>query len=246
MICPENRIITHHMKHLIHLLTLTLLFATFTESQAAKKSEKGFVKIFNDRDLTGWDVKADYWEVRNGEIWCTGEAKDKNWLIWRQTQPADFVLRLEFRWDKGNSGVQVRSDDLGDWMVYGYQVEVATQDKMGLWHHSLLDGKHPKKKERHLMATAGQKVTLDEGGKKTTKQVADAKEVKAHFKDHEWNKMEIIASGDTLTQKINGVVFSTVTDRDEEMSRRKGFIALQDHGKGCIVAFRNIRLKIEP
>jgi hypothetical protein len=70
--------------------------------------------------------------------------------------------------------------------------------------------------------------------------------VKAHFKDHEWNKMEIIASGDTLTQKINGVVFSTVTDRDEEMSRRKGFIALQDHGKGCIVAFRNIRLKIEP
>jgi hypothetical protein len=27
------------------------------------------------------------------------------------------------------------------------------------------------------------------------------------------------------------------------MSRAKGFIALQDHGKGCSVAFRNIRLK---
>jgi uncharacterized protein (DUF1786 family) len=27
------------------------------------------------------------------------------------------------------------------------------------------------------------------------------------------------------------------------MSRRKGVIALQDHGKGCQVAFRNIRIK---
>jgi hypothetical protein len=55
--------------------------------------------------------------------------------------------------------------------------------------------------------------------------------------------MEIIAEGNTLTQKINGIVFSKVTDDDRRMSRRKGVIALQDHGKGCLVAFRNIRLK---
>jgi len=54
--------------------------------------------------------------------------------------------------------------------------------------------------------------------------------------------MEIIAKGDTLIQKINGVVFATLTDKDTEMSRKKGFIALQDHGKGCIVAFRKIEL----
>jgi len=43
--------------------------------------------------------------------WRTGKSKEKNWLIWRKEQPADFILRLEFRWDKGISGVQVRSDD---------------------------------------------------------------------------------------------------------------------------------------
>ena len=58
--------------------------------------------------------------------------------------------------------------------------------------------------------------------------------------------MEIIAQGATLTQKINGIVFSAVTDRDTEMSRKSGFIALQDHGKNCQVAFRKIRLKIQP
>ena len=56
--------------------------------------------------------------------------------------------------------------------------------------------------------------------------------------------MEIVAEGDALTQKINGVVFSQVTDQDKQMRRRKGFIALQDHGKGCKVAFRNIRLQV--
>ena len=208
--------------------------------------EKGFVPIFNGKNLDGWDSKPGMWEVRNGEIWCTGKSKEKNWLIWRKEQPADFTLRLEFRWDKGNSGVQVRSDDLGKWQVFGYQVEVASQDKMGLWHHSLLAKDHPKKKGRHLMATAGQVATFAPNGSKTVKLGWDPKKVQSHFKEHEWNTMEIIAQGTKLIHKVNGVMFATVIDHDEEMSRKKGFIALQDHGKGCIVAFRKIRLKKIP
>ena len=156
--------------------------------------------------------------MRDTEIWCTGKSKEKNWLLWRQEQPADFILRLEFRWDKGNSGVQVRSDDLGKWQVFGYQAEIASQDKMGLWHHSLLAKDHPRKKVRHLMATAGQVVTLGPDGSRTVKQDWDPK----------------------------NVMFATVIDHDKEMSRKEGFIALQDHGKGCTVAFRKIRLKKLP
>jgi len=202
-----------------------------------------FTPIFNGKNLDGWDGQPGSWEVKDGEIWCTGTAKNRNWLIWRKEQPADFVLRLEFRWDKGNSGVQVRSDDLGDWQVYGYQVEVAAQKVMGLWHHSLLDKKHARRKERFLMALAGEHVTLAPDGSKTVKKVNDGEEIKRNYKEHEWNTLEITAKGDTLTQKINGVVFSTVTDKDKKMQRKRGFIALQDHGKGCIAAFRKIELK---
>ena len=208
--------------------------------------EKGFVHIFNGKNLDGWDSKPGMWEVRDAEIWCTGKSKEKNWLIWRKEQPADFILRLEFRWDKGNSGVQVRSDDLGKWQVFGYQAEVASQAQMGLWHHSLLAKDHPRKKERHLMATAGQVATLAPDGSKTVKQGWDPKKVQSHFKEHEWNTMEIIAKGPKVAHKVNGVMFATVIDHDKEMSRKKGFIALQDHGKGCIVAFRKIRLKKLP
>src|SRR5690606_29641146 len=68
----------------------------------AQARETGFTPIFNGSDLTGWDGKPGCWEVRDGEIWCTGAAKEKNWLIWRGGEPGDFTLRLEFRWDKGN------------------------------------------------------------------------------------------------------------------------------------------------
>ncbi|MDE0818431.1 MAG: DUF1080 domain-containing protein, partial [Pirellulaceae bacterium] len=74
-------------------------------------------------------------------------------------------------------------------------------------------------------------------------QVATKEKIVAHYRQNGWNTMEIIAEGNTLTQKINGVVFSKVSDDDKRMSRREGVIALQDHGKGCLVAFRNIRIK---
>ena len=219
---------------LVTLLLFPLLLA----------AEDGFISIFNGKDLTGWSSKPGAWEVRDGEIWCTGSSEGKNWLIWEGGKPGDFVLRLEFRWDNGNSGVNVRSIDQGEWQAHGYQVEIATQSKMGLWHHSLLDREHPKREERHLMALAGQTVRLSKEGKKSMVQEGDAEIIKALYKDHAWNTMEIIAKGDTLVQTINGIVFSMVTDLDEEMSTKSGVLALQDHGKGCIVAFRNLRIQL--
>ena len=226
-----------------HLLLIILTYALTPVLLHAADDEPGFVFIFNGSDLSGWDGKPGAWEVRDGEIWCTGASKERNWLIWRGGEPADFLLRLEFRWDKGNSGVQVRSDDLGERQVCGYQVEIAKSDVMGLWHHSLLEQDHPKKKARHLMSTAGEKAVIETGGTRTNTKLEDAAEVQAKYKEHEWNTMEIIAKGVRLVQNINGVHFATLIDQDAEMSRAKGLIAFQDHGKGCTVAFRNVRLK---
>ena len=205
--------------------------------------ESGFVQLFNGENLDGWDGKPGAWEVRGDEIWSTGASENRNWLIWRGGQPTDFTLRLEFRWDKGNSGVQVRSDDLGEWQIFGYQVEIARQEVMGLWHHSLIDREHPKREARFLMSTAGERALIVSDGTRVNTKLEEAAAVQAHYNENEWNTMEIIASGDMVIQKINGVHFATLIDQDSEMSRSKGWIAFQDHGKGCTVAFRNIRIK---
>jgi len=66
------------------------------------------------------------------------------------TVSADFELRLSFRYHSGNSGVQVRTIDFEPFQSRGYQVEVAPQAKMGLWHHSQASGKY-----RSKLALAG-------------------------------------------------------------------------------------------
>ena len=217
--------------------------AAAVKSQLVTDNEVGFTSIFDGESLDQWDHRKGAWKVSDGTISCTGAEQTRNWIIWRGGTPSDFVLRLDFKYEAGNSGVQVRSDDQGDHQVYGYQVEIAAQKKMGLWHHSLLAKDDPAHEARFFMATAGQEVAITTDGKKSVKQVASKEEIVSHFRQDEWNSMEIIADGNTLTQNINGIVFAKVSDDDKRMARRKGVIALQDHGKGCKVAFRNIRIK---
>src|SRR5215831_10950486 len=84
------------------LFVFGILFLTPTCPGAdATDEEKGFVSIFNGKDLRGWDGKPGWWRVEDGAI--TGESTPEkrlskhNYLIWRGGKPADFELRLRFR-----------------------------------------------------------------------------------------------------------------------------------------------------
>ena len=213
--------------------------AAFDSIAWADDTEAGFVSLFNGTDLTGWEGREDAWTVADGAIKCTGNKEgERNWLIWRGGKVANFELRLKFRFSSGNSGVQVRSQDQGDFQVRGYQVEIASADKMGLWHHSL----SPEPYRSHL-ATAGQKGRVSPSGEKTHEQFAEASEIQKGCDDAEWNDLVIIAKSARLVQIINGVVFAELVDEDAKYAARSGVLAFQDHGKGTIVEFKDIRLK---
>ena len=178
--------------------------------------------------------------MREGAIWCTGE-KGNQWIIWRGGEVKNFELRLKFKFVEGNSGVQVRSKEFEPYQVRGYQVEVASADKMGLWHHS----KPPEKYRSHL-STAGQKVRIAPDGEKTVEQVAPPEEVQAAFKDGEWNDLIVVGKGSRLIQTLNGVLLSDLTDEETEYTMPSGLIAIQDHGNGTSAGFKDIRLKHLP
>lgn len=109
---------------------------------------------------------------------------------------------------------------------------------MGLWHHSL----SPEPYRSHL-ATAGQKGRVSADGKKTHEQFAAATKIQESCKDGEWNDLVIIAEGSKIVQIINGVVFAEFVDEDAKYARKSGVLAFQDHGKGTIAEFKDIRLK---
>ena len=201
-------------------------------------NEAGFTSVFNGKDLSGWEGDDKAWAVVDGAIKSTGGNTNKNWLIWRGGELNDFELRLSFKFTRGNSGVQVRSKEIDRWQVCGYQVEIADASKMGLWHHSLAPEKH-----RSHLATSGQRVRIGRDGEKKIEQQAISGEVQSICRDNDWNELVVTAVGPRLVQKINGVVFAELVDEEVRHSARSGLLALQDHGKGCVAAFKDIRIK---
>ncbi|MBM3335342.1 DUF1080 domain-containing protein, partial [Candidatus Sumerlaeota bacterium] len=66
----------------------------------------------------------------------------------------------------------------------------------------------------------------------------------AAYKERDWNDMVVIARGNQLIQKINGVVFSEIIDEQEGARATSGVLALQLHaGPPMVVEFKDIRLK---
>src|SRR5687768_8440731 len=101
------------------------VFAAFCMVGAAHAADADFKPVFNGKDLTGWDGDKRFWSVKDGvirgETTLTALPMGNTFLIWRAGTLRDFELRVKFRIQNGNSGVQYRSKDLGKWVVSGYQ-----------------------------------------------------------------------------------------------------------------------------
>src|SRR5262249_33047207 len=149
-----------------------------------------------------------FWSVKDGAI--VGQTTKENptkgntFLIWRQAPLDDFVLKLEYKIVGGNSGIQYRSKDLGNFVVGGYQGDFEAGDTFS--------GILYEERGRGILANRGQKVTIDKEGKKQEAQVADSKELQANIKKEDWNEYEIIAQGNHLIHKINGKVTAEFID----------------------------------
>jgi len=64
-------------------------------------------------------------------------------------------------------------------------------------------------------------------------------------KKNDWNDYVVIARGNEITLKINGVVMSQAIDNQEGRAARSGIIALQMHpGPPMKIQFKNLRIKV--
>ena len=233
------------------ILSGALALAAFTTSA----QEPGFTSLFNGTDLTGWEGRTNHWSVQDGAI--TGvttkenPAKGNNFLIWRphgtNEMVDNFELRLSYKivpnGDKGfgNSGVQYRSKDFGNFVVGGYQADFeAGKTYSGILYEEKMDG---------ILAQRGQKTvvkTVDGKAKvEVTGAVGKSAEIQAQIKDKDWNEYVVIAKGNHLQHFINGVQTVDVTDeREAPKGAQQGILALQLHaGDPMTVQFKNIRIK---
>jgi hypothetical protein len=94
---------------------------------APAADEQGFVSIF-DGTLDGWEGKSEFWSVADnaivGQTTPENPTKGNTFIFWRQGELDDFELRLSYRITGGNSGIQYRSRDFGDFVAGGYQADI--------------------------------------------------------------------------------------------------------------------------
>jgi hypothetical protein len=212
-------------------------------------AEPGFTRLFNSKDLVGWEGNPKLWSVKDGAI--TGQttaenpAKGNTFLIWTNGAVADFELRCSFRLVPGdakgfaNSGIQYRSKvvDPANWVVGGYQADMeAGPTYTGILYEERFRG---------ILAERGEKVVWDKEGKKQVLgSVGDAAAIEASIKKGDWNDYVIIAQGNHLQQFVNGKQTIDVVDEDQAKRAMTGVLAFQLHaGPPMMAQFRNIRIK---
>jgi hypothetical protein len=233
----------HTTRPLAGLLTITLLAVT-TTAPATAADDEGFASLFNGADLSGWKGDSVHWSVEDGAI--TGKTTPETllkghntFLVWTGGNPGDFELRLKFKIQGGNSGIQYRSKllDPEKVIVGGYQGDI---DSSGRY-----TGINYEEKGRGILAERGQKVEIDSEGKKNVvATLGDKDGLLKKVNPADWNEYVITARGNHLTHVINGATMSEVIDNQSNKAATSGILALQLHaGPAMTIQFKDIRLK---
>ena len=238
---------------MIHrLLTCTLLAICCLGRMGTgvEAAEPQFRSLFDGKTLNGWRIwngAEKYWRVEDGAIVAESTpdnpCRENTFLTWDQGEVDDFELKLQFRItgsDAANSGIQFRGVQRPDGHVVGYQADI---DRAGQWVGCLYDEAMPRK----LLASRGQKVTINAQGERSVEQVGDAAELLSHIRKDDWNEYTITARGPIITLAINGHQTVQLIDHDTTGLDRFGALALQLHsGPPMKIEFKDIELKRFP
>ena len=221
-----------------------------TTTPFAQEVEPGFKSLFNGKDLTGWAGRTNHWSIEDGAI--TGQtskenpAKGNNFLIAKDGEQNlvvdDFEIRFSYKFsgDWGNSGLQYRSKDFGEFVVGGYQGDL----EVGNTYSGILY----EERARGILAQRGQKTVVKEVDGKTKVEevgsVGKSAEIQAAINKNGWNDYVIIAKGNHLQHFINARQTVDVTDEQESKAAKSGILAFQLHaGPPMKIQFKNVRIK---
>ena len=193
------------MRQIKYVTVMLLVLAPALLAQrASKDADKGWVALFNGKDLSGWqNYGAEKWTVEKGEILGEAVTKAYGYLGTEKTYK-NFEMRGKFKAEgTGNSGIFYHSTINGV-NIQGVQVEVDPRP----------DGH-----------TGG---LYESGGRNWLVWPNPAGE-KA-MKVGEWNDVQFSVQGNHIVTRVNGVLALDYTDPAPKYS--DGVIALQLHSGG--------------
>jgi hypothetical protein len=188
-----------------------------------RQGKREVVPIFNGKDLTGWDGHTKYWSVRDGVI------------IGKNTEPVPVSTYLL---------TQRKFTDFR--LVFDFKLaESEMHSGIALWGRIAPEQKDPYTYAGHLVMFPSGYGFYDLYGRNMIHKNAD--KAKPISKQHDWNRMEILAQGNRIRFVLNGVL---VSDWREPLPDRikEAPIGLQLHSNKVPqeVQFKNLTLETFP
>jgi hypothetical protein len=205
-----------------------------------KEDEKGWVQLFNGKDLTGWKLhpkpSGQIVEVvtkeKDGKVIAfEGKLKDgKQVPLWHLE---DGILI-------GSGPASHLFSQRDDYQNFRYRVEAMINDKgnSGQYFRTEFGPGFPKGYEAQINATHSDKIRTGSLYLPKVKEVLVLDD--APHKPNEWFTQEVIAEGNHIIIKVNGK--TTVDWKDPENRFKKGHFALQGHDPGTVVKFKKVEV----
>ncbi len=193
---------------------VSLLISLAHQAQAG--DDKGFVELFNGKDLTGWKTILGNKKADDGKVFSVKESVivvsgNPSGYFYTDKSYKNYVLRYDWKFIKnGNSGLLVHIT--GDHKVWPKSVEVQGQQS----DHG------------NIFAIGGAKGKFKK----------DAAAQKKAIKIGEWNTTEFTVKDGDMTAKINGLV--VCTGKAEGVT--EGPFGFQS--EGTELHFKNIKIKV--
>jgi hypothetical protein len=238
---------TTHRRHFLKLFLAAAVAGVMNPgpscslARAAGADERGWIQLFNGRNLDGWiqrGGKANY-RVEDGQIIGSSVPNTGNSFLCTKKDFANFILEIEFKGHPElNSGIQIRSH------AFDQPTEVADKEKPIRIPAGRVHGYQVEIDPSARAWTGG---IYDEGRRGWLNDLKANEPARKAFKMGEWNHLRIEARGDSIKTSLNGIPAAELKDS----MTPAGFIALQVHGVGkktetLEIRFRNIRLQPLP
>jgi hypothetical protein len=200
--------------------------AMLLNTDAEPDLSNGFTSLYNGKDLAGWTSLGGHctFEAKGDTIiGTTIKGSPSTYLSTDKADYTDFIFTAELKWEiQGNSGVMFRGQQKpgkNAVTVFGPQAEMEGYQERG-WSGGI-----------YGQACGGWYYPLW--------LEAHAEARKAIKKDG-WNRITVLAQGDTFKTWINGIPAGHLKNSEY----KQGFFSLQVHaGKEGEIHFRNIKVK---
>ena len=192
-----------------------------------KEKSKGFVLLFNGKDMTGWTGDTKGYSAKDGKIILDPKLSSGN--LYTVGEYGDFILRFEFRLTPGaNNGLAIRTSLSGNPAYEAMELQI-------------LDNTAPKYKELKPYQFHGSIYGVVPAKRGYLKPIG------------EWNSEKVIAKGQRIKVILNGTTIvdadideastpKTMDGRDHPgLKRDKGHIGFCGHGD--YLEFRNLRIR---